>query len=303
MSELAYNLRVMRVLLITLALGVIAPAYSAPSTVPPLMTETAELRPGKFVWIDLFTPDPAAAQKFYGALFGWTFVELGDPARPYTLAYLGDEPVAGIVTRPGARTGERRSRWVAYVSVPDVAQAADRVVSQGGKVLVSGREVPDRGTMAVLADPDAAPFGLIHSSSGDPPDMLAPVGDWIWALYQSLNPTGAAAFFQNIAAYEVIADDRFPGHEVYLLATDGFARAVLAAIPPEKAARVKPDWLYFIRVADIDATLAHATRLGATLLVPPRPDLMDGRMCAIIDPAGAPVGLMEWQPPADGDAQ
>lgn len=293
----------LRVLLIMLALGVMAPAYSAPPVVPPLVTDTGELRPGKFVWIDLFTPDPLAARKFYGELFGWRFVELGDPATPYTLAYLGDEPVAGMVTRSGARADERRSRWVAYVSVPDVRQAADRATKQGGKVLVSSREVPDRGTMAVLADPDNAPFGLIHSSSGDPPDALAPVGDWIWALYQSLNPTGAAAFYQQIADYEVIADDRFPGREVYLLATDGFARAVLADIPPEKAARVKPDWLYFIRVADIDATLANATRLGATVLAAPRPDLLNGRMAAIIDPAGAAVGLMEWQPSADGEAQ
>jgi len=303
MIEHLNKLRVMRLLLTTLALGVAGSSYSAPPTVPPLAFDTAELRPGKFVWIDLFTPDPLAAQEFYGELFGWSFVELGEPAKPYTLAYLGDEPVAGIVTRSGARAGERRSRWVAYVSVPDVAQAADRAAKQGGKVLVSSRQVPERGTMAVLADPDDAPFGLIHSSSGDPPDTLAPIGDWIWALYQSLNPIGAAAFYQQIADYEVVADDRFPGREVYLLATDGFARAVLSAIPADKAATVKPDWLYFIRVADIDATLANATRLGATVLVAPRPDLMDGRMAAIIDPAGAPVGLMEWQPPADGEAQ
>ena len=41
----------------------------------PAITETpsgAEL-PGKFVWHDLLTSDPAAAQRFYSALFGWEF--------------------------------------------------------------------------------------------------------------------------------------------------------------------------------------------------------------------------------------
>jgi hypothetical protein len=279
-------------------------AQALPPTVPPLLANaTAEQRPGKFVWIDLYTPDPSVARRFYGELFGWTFVELGDPATPYTLAYLDGEQVAGIVTRPGTQPEGRKSRWVAYLSVPDVAQAADRVTQQGGKVLVSGRPVPDRGMMAVLADPDDAPFGVIHSSSGDPPDVLAPVGDWIWALYQSLNPTGAAAFYQQLADYEVVADDRFPNREVYLLAADGYARAVLSGIPAEQAERVRPDWLYFIRVADIDATLASATKLGAQILVAPRPDLLDGRMAAILDPTGAPVGLMEWQPPADGETE
>jgi predicted enzyme related to lactoylglutathione lyase len=297
------NLQALRVLLTMLALGVMAPSYSAQPAVPSLVTDTEELRPGKFVWIDLFTPDPLAARKFYGALFGWSFVDLGDPARPYTLAYLGDEPVAGIATRSAARASERRSRWVAYMSVPDVAQAADRAAKQGGKVLVSSREVPDRGTMAVLADPDNVPVGLIHSSSGDPPDELAPVGDWIWALYQSLNPTAAAAFYQQLGNYEVVADERFPDREVYLLATAGYARAVVSDIPLERADQIRPDWLYFIRVEDIDATLATATKLGAQVLVAPRPDLLGGRMAAIRDPAGAPLGLMEWQPPTDGEAQ
>jgi hypothetical protein len=278
-------------------------AHAAQPTVPPLLAEaTAEQIPGKFVWIDLYTPDPAAARSFYGELFGWTFAELGDPATPYTLAYLDGEPVAGIVTRTNARPGGRKSRWVAYLSVPDVAQAADRVAQQGGKILLSSRPVPERGTMALLADPDDVPFGVIRSSSGDPPDTLAPVGDWIWAVYQSLNPTGAAAFYQQLADYEVVADDRFPDRDVYLLATAGYARAVLADIPPEKVGRVRPDWLYFIRVEDIDATLASAVKLGAQVLVTPRSDLLDGRIATILDPAGAAVGLMEWQPPAE-DAQ
>ena len=33
--------------------------------------------PGKFVWIDLATEDPARAREFYGAVFGWTFREAG----------------------------------------------------------------------------------------------------------------------------------------------------------------------------------------------------------------------------------
>ena len=47
---------------------------AGPPELPPLTTESGASRlPGKFVWADLATDDIGAAQKFYGALFGWTF--------------------------------------------------------------------------------------------------------------------------------------------------------------------------------------------------------------------------------------
>src|SRR5262245_11723679 len=49
-----------------------------PPPLPPLTTVSGSPRlPGKFVWADLVTDDVAAAQKFYGQLFGWTFREAG----------------------------------------------------------------------------------------------------------------------------------------------------------------------------------------------------------------------------------
>ena len=47
--------------------------------VPPLTDPpTGTYQRGKLVWIDLLTVDLAAARRFYGALFGWTFTDFGD---------------------------------------------------------------------------------------------------------------------------------------------------------------------------------------------------------------------------------
>lgn len=50
----------------------------------------------------------------------------------------------------------------------------------------------------------------------------------------------------------------------------------------------------YFATSDVDASVARATALGATTMMPAM-DVMDiGRMAIVIDPAGAPVGL--WQP-------
>jgi hypothetical protein len=50
-----------------------AVAMAGAADLPPLSdtTPTGEHFPGKFIWADLFTPDPVAAQAFYTGLFGW----------------------------------------------------------------------------------------------------------------------------------------------------------------------------------------------------------------------------------------
>jgi hypothetical protein len=49
------------------------------SVVLPPVTDapTGERLPGKIIWRDLLTNDPAASQRFYGELFGWEFESVG----------------------------------------------------------------------------------------------------------------------------------------------------------------------------------------------------------------------------------
>jgi uncharacterized protein len=274
-------------------LSVVALAAGA-ATLPPLSDPpTGDYRHGKFVWIDLVTADVPAAEKFYGGLFGWTFAELGTGAGRYTLAYQAGLPVAGIAARPAAPGQARTSWWIAFMSVADVHQAAADVVARGGKVLIPARPVEGRGRMAVLADPDGAPFGLVKSSSGDPPDFRAEPGEWIWAVYQSPDAASAAAFYQELGNYEVVPGGMVGNAASFSLQAEGYARASLVEIPPGRP-ELRPEWLYFVRVGDVAASLARAVELGGKVIAPPRPDLLDGRLAVIADPGGALLGLMEW---------
>src|SRR5262245_43127939 len=68
------------VLLFTALCGFAAqPTQPPPPPLPPLTTVSGSPRlPGKFVWADLVTDDVAAARKFYGHVFNWTFRDLGN---------------------------------------------------------------------------------------------------------------------------------------------------------------------------------------------------------------------------------
>ena len=53
-----------------------------------------QLDPGRWVWADLFTEDVSASERFYGAVFGWTFERTTALGGRYRLARAGDEQVA-----------------------------------------------------------------------------------------------------------------------------------------------------------------------------------------------------------------
>jgi hypothetical protein len=158
--------------------AVSAVALAAQTAVLPALTDLpgSPRLPGKFVWADLVTDDVMAARKFYGPLFGWTFRQAGD----YLIAANDDWPVAGLFQRPRPKDRpEAKPRWFGYLSVPSVERAERRVTEAGGKVLVAARHFPKRGEQAVFSDPEGALFGVLKSSSGDPPDFLAEPGDWV----------------------------------------------------------------------------------------------------------------------------
>ncbi len=63
---------------------------------------------------------------------------------------------------------------------------------------------------------------------------------------------------------------------------------------PIHSPRRHPHWLNYVRVDSAAASVAKATSMGGRVLVEPHADRHGGMLAIIADPAGAPVGLMEW---------
>lgn len=268
-------------------------AYGGPTKLdlPPLNTgESSKRLPGKFVWADLVTDDAAAARRFYGRLFGWTFQDKGI----YTIASNEERPLCGILqrSRPADRP-DARPRWLGYLSVPSVSRAESAITKAGGRVLVPPQKLPRRGEQAVFADPEGAVFGVVKSSSGDPPDFLADPGDWIWIELVSRDARKAGEFYRAVGGYEVITNDTSALPGSYIFASEGYARAAALTLPADKT-RVQPAWLLFVRVKSVGDCVTQVESLGGKVKLAPNSRLFGGKLAVIADPTGAELGVMEW---------
>jgi len=110
---------------------------AAPAAAP---TGERSVTPGKFVWHDLVTDSPEACRRFYASLLGWEFDDVERLGKPYAIARQGTQRVAGLVAIDKSGP-EKRSQWVAYVSVADVDKAVADATRAGGRTLVSSREI------------------------------------------------------------------------------------------------------------------------------------------------------------------
>ena len=63
-------------------------------------------------------------------------------------------------------------------------------------------------------------------------------------------------------------------------------------MPDMVPAEVPAHWLVYFGVADTDATVANATELGATTVVPPT-DIPPGRFAVFTDPDGATFAVIK----------
>jgi predicted enzyme related to lactoylglutathione lyase len=112
--------------------------------------------PGALVWNELHTGDLAAANAFYGAVFGWTQQPFGDdPTFRYDVQKVTDQSIGGIFQSDGA-TG-----WQAYFSVADPDATAAKAVELGGEIVREPADYP-YGRDTLLRDPQGATFHALR---------------------------------------------------------------------------------------------------------------------------------------------
>jgi predicted enzyme related to lactoylglutathione lyase len=247
---------------------------------------------GKIVWHDLITEDLDGAKRFYQGLFDWTFeMSKGPGGQEYAVARSGNIYVAGMVEIAAATDGSKLSRWLPYVSVADVDETVATGVAAGAKVAVSAREV-SIGRVAAVIDPEGAVIGLARSSVGDPDDRTtAPAaGRPVWTELLADNPAAAADFYRALGDYDVSTIERRRG-QYTLLSANGNYRAGILKKPAD---RIKPVWLTYFGVDDPEVAAVLAETLGGKIILPASPELRDGTMAVVTDPAGAILVLQNW---------
>lgn len=125
--------------------------------------------PNTPTWNELLTRDYAKAEAFYADVCGYTYDEVGDENFQYAAMQVDGRPVGGIASMPDDMPPQVPSHWRVYFEVEDPDEIVDRVVKLGGSVRAPAEDTP-YGRLAHVADPQGAPFSVIH---GQDPNQSA----------------------------------------------------------------------------------------------------------------------------------
>jgi predicted enzyme related to lactoylglutathione lyase len=235
------------------------------------MSEVDENQPpGTPTWLDLHVPDVAAAEDYYGRVFGWTFREgaLG------TMCLLRGLPVAGIRQGTGG--------WRVHLATDDCDATAKAVLAAGGTVVEEPHDVGDLGRASLVVDTAGAVVGLWQGRTFpgcrlvNEPDTLVR-NDLITA-----SPGRAREFYVAVFGFTLDGNPDLPGFDfTFLRRPDGHEVGGIAGRPGAPSA-----WATTFEVADTDATLARA---GAEVTPENTPY---GRMATFHDPFGVELSII-----------
>jgi uncharacterized protein len=257
---------------------------------------------GDFIWYELMTRNADAAGDFYGKVIGWTVKSSGQPGMDYRFFFAGDgsdnkDGVGGFmaITDEMAEHGARPA-WVGYVGVDDVDSSVDNVMNAGGSVLMPAMDLEGVGRMAMVADPQGVPFYVMRGASDEASHAFAAyapkVGHCGWNELASSDPAAAIAFFGALFGWSKDGEmDMGPlGKYEFLKASGG--RFLLGAVMPRMPHMPVSMWIFYFRVADIDAAASMIGAQGGKILQQPTPIPGGEYSLVAADPDGAAFGLV-----------
>lgn len=259
--------------------------------------------PGVPCWVDTSQPDPEAAVAFYRDLFGWELEDVMPPGAPgkYYIGRIRGGDVAAIGSQS---EGEPPApAWKTYIWVQSADEAASKVMSAGGRVLVDPFDVMDAGRMAVCADLEGAAFSLWQPNQHKGARIVNEHGSVNFNVLNTGDLERAKPFYGAVFGWEILELGgggmwRLPGYGDFLEQNDpGLRQRVRELGGPEGfedvVAGINPiandqpaHWSVTFGVDDADAIAEKAAQLGAHVVVPPF-DAPWVRMAVIADPQGA----------------
>lgn len=122
--------------------------------------------PGSLTWVELYTPDIAAAAAFYNATLGLETSAVPFPGGDYTCinpAGAGDDAMFGGIMPTDADPTESGPHWLPYFEVADADATVAKAQELGAKVTMPATSMEGVGRIARLTDPYGARFAIIKS--------------------------------------------------------------------------------------------------------------------------------------------
>jgi predicted enzyme related to lactoylglutathione lyase len=246
--------------------------------------ERSAYTPGTFSWADLSTTDQGGAKHFYSSLFGWDAQDM--PAGEgvvYSIMTVDGKSVAAIAPQPEQQAlAGVPPMWQSYVTVESVDASAARAGELGASVHAPPFDVMDAGRMAVIQDPQGAFFMLWEPKSNIGAQVVNGPGMLCWNELASPDVEASSAFYGALFGWKIepFADSPIPYWTIQSAAGRGNG-GIREPQPGEP-----PNWSVYFGSTDIEASLAKAQQLGASIQgpMPIGPGMTIG---VVHDPQGA----------------
>jgi predicted enzyme related to lactoylglutathione lyase len=254
---------------------------------------------GRIVWRTLRTTDPSRAAAFYSDVVGWR-VTTGEGGY---LTLTGSRGAFGGIARISDEDLVKgvHPYWSPNVAVTDVDATVREVIWAGGRVYVGPKDAPHNVRFAIVADPSGAVLDISKLVGATSLHDSSEPGDFQGTLLTTSDGDTALRFYGTVFGWlksserdesgnpnAPLESVRPPGKYV----TFARGRTSIGTMRVVPAQRVSW-WLFYVRVANLDAAVQRAVALGGKVTVEPLRLEDGGRIAELVDPEGAPFGLSE----------
>jgi len=256
---------------------------------------------GAFIWYELMTTDTDAAKTFYDAVVGWDISEGAAEYQGYRMIGRQDGGFAGGVLPLTDEMQQHGARpiWLGYVNVGDTDAAIASIEHAGGTKIMGPMDVPNVGRIAMVTDPQGAPFYIMkpippagqekQASDVFSPDAEQRVG---WNELSTTDPVAARKFYTEEFGWD---DSEFMDMgelgEYRFLAQAGTRIGALCGVMPGQQSK----WRYYFRVPSIAKAKETAEAKGGSIHMGPHQVPTGDYIIIGTDPQGAEFALVGGQ--------
>ncbi|OEF22862.1 VOC family protein [Vibrio rumoiensis] len=261
----------------------LAACSSSPSLTLPALSNSANKTQGNIIWRDLVTTSPEEVKPFYHNVFGWQFETINND---YSLITYQGHYIAGMAKVP---TNSTTNYWLPVMSSDNVDLTISKAEQAGATTLIQKTTLKGRGDIAVIQDPQGAVFSVLNTVSGDPSALPKQSGNWIWQEVWTQDINQSQQFYQQLDQFSQ-GKKTIAQHDYHYLSVNnnpafGFVKKPNSDVPTT--------WVNYIKVDDVNETIAKVKQNGGIVLMEPNKAVRNGSVAVIRDPAGAGFVVQE----------
>ena len=262
------------------------------------MEQNTTARVGDFCWVDCAAQDPAAAQEFYGSLFGWSFEHDDNGGMPYITLKAGEQAIGGMYQLMDEQKEQGvPPHWLGYVKVEELEPTLAKVGEHGGVVVMEPCEVPDHGRLAVVQDPTGATFAMWQPGGHDGSAYCPDEGMPTWFECMTTDIGAATAFYSAVFGWGVAEHPTVDAGMNYKVFMNGEIPAGGCMQMGEEFGGAPSHWMVYFHVQDPDAVAERIAAGGGNVFMPPMDVAGVGRFGGGMAPDGAAFSFIRLEMP------